>query len=68
MTEPATWLVGITHRQSDDDSTAYVALALGYGPRIDLPPSAARQVARQLLLCADDAEQFNNPEKDKEEA
>ncbi len=62
MSDHATWMVGITHTGKDDGgSTAYVALGLALGTRIDLPPEAARQVARQLLLCAEDAEKFNKP-------
>ena len=61
MTNAATWVVGITHMDKDDKATAYVALGLnGYGS-LNLPPNAARQVARSLLLSADDAEQFNAP-------
>ena len=67
MTEPATWMVGMSFFDEGDESRAAVALGLGYGPRLDLSPTAARVVARQLLLCADDAEAFNKvhaePEK-----
>lgn len=69
MSEPATWMVGITHVEGHDgDSKAYVALGLGYGSRIDLPPEHARHVARQLLLCADDAEKFNKAQDEPEKA
>lgn len=66
MSEPATWMVGLSHYDDEEGPRATVALGLGYGPRIDFAPKAARMVARQLLLCADDAEKFNEAQEGAE--
>ena len=67
MNNAATWMVGITHMDKDDEPTAYVALGINGCGSLNLPPKAARQVARSLLLSAEDAEQFNAPSNSKPE-
>jgi hypothetical protein len=51
-------MVGVTFAEGVES----VALCIGGPSYIYVSPNTARQIARQILLCADDVEQSNKPQ------